>query len=207
MTFNANGGADSLTVDDAAGDTVDCGPGADAVRADALDTAAGNCETVDGPVGPPSPPPAGGTTTTTTTVTETKTLAVPGPVITTTVLGPPTAAAASDTTPPGLTLGAVPKRLTLKRALKGIKVTVTPDEPSALPVELDGAASKATLAGVQCDPRHKALPLAAGARTVTLRPSRRLVGKARRLSLQVAVTATDAAGNRSRTSARLKATG
>jgi len=118
------------------------------------------------------------------------------------VLGPP--AAASDTTPPGLTLGALPKKVTLKKALKGIRVTVTPDEPSALEVELDGAASKATLArAFNLTLAHKALPLAADARTVTLRPSRRLVGKARRVSLQVAVTATDAAGNRSRTTARL----
>jgi hypothetical protein len=107
--------------------------------------------------------------------------------------GPPVA----DTTPPTL---AVSARLSMRFAafLKGVEVKATPGEPAALKLELvakkRGTRPAATKNVVLAS---TALPIAAGARTATLKPSRRLVGKPRKaFTVRLRVTATDAAGNR-----------
>jgi hypothetical protein len=103
----------------------------------------------------------------------------PAPV----VLGP----AALDTTAPTFALSRQGSRR-LAAFLKGVVVKATPGEPAALKLEL--IAGKVVLASAS-------LPLAAGARTATLKPSPRLVGKRRKaFSVRLQVTATDAAGNR-----------
>jgi hypothetical protein len=107
--------------------------------------------------------------------------------------GPP----AADTTPPTL---AVSARLSMRLAafLKGVKVKATPGEPAALKLELVAKQRGARLAATKnVVLASTALPIAAGARTATLKPSRRLVGKPRKaFTVRLRVTATDAAGNR-----------
>jgi hypothetical protein len=102
-----------------------------------------------------------------------------------------------DTTAPTLALTRQRAR-SLSAFLKGVRVKATPGEPAALEFELiakrKGAARAATrdvvLAAVT-------LPLAGGARTVTLKPRRRLVGRPRKAyTVRLRVTATDAAANR-----------
>jgi hypothetical protein len=107
--------------------------------------------------------------------------------------GPP----AVDTTPPTL---AVSARRSMRFAafLKGVKAKATPGEPAALKFELvaeQRAARPAATRNVVL--ASTALPIGAGARTATLKPSRRLVGKPQKaFTVRLRVTATDAAGNR-----------
>jgi peptidoglycan/xylan/chitin deacetylase (PgdA/CDA1 family) len=66
-TLRGGPGDDLLVAADGAADTVDCGPGRDLARVDALDRVAANCEEIEGghtgpprpmaPAVPPSPPP------------------------------------------------------------------------------------------------------------------------------------------------------
>ncbi|MCW3066192.1 MAG: hypothetical protein JWN32_3364 [Solirubrobacterales bacterium] len=120
------------------------------------------------------------------------------------IVSPPPPAPLPDTTAPTVTLRGLKSKLTLKQLLKGASVTITPDEPASLDVTLAGAATTATLArAFNLALAHKALPLAAGARKVTLRPSRKLVGTARKFKVRVVIVATDRAGNTRRITKRI----
>jgi hypothetical protein len=107
-----------------------------------------------------------------------------------------------DTTPPGLALSA-PKSTTLTAFLKGLKATATPTEPVTLAFELLAKPASLRIASVgDVVLAEKALPLAAGARSATLKPSRKLIGTAKRaFKVRVRVTATDAGGNRTQSTA------
>jgi hypothetical protein len=113
-----------------------------------------------------------------------------------------------DGTAPRITLGGVPKSLAYAKLLaRGIAVRTTPDEAVALEATLLGTARKARLSRFNLALATRRLPLAAGARTVTLEPSRRALRRPRRtVKLRVRVIATDAAGNRTtaRRTVRLK---
>jgi hypothetical protein len=76
-------------------------------------------------------------------------------------------------------------------------VTVTPGEPATLEVALLGTTRKARLSAFNLTLAAKRLPLAAGARAVTLKPGRRTLRRPGRkaVRLRVQVTARDAAGN------------
>jgi Domain of unknown function (DUF4394)/Calx-beta domain len=105
--------------------------------------------------------------------------------------GPP------DTTRPTLAV-ASPLSMRLAAFLKGVKVKATPGEPAALKFELV-AKRRGTRPAVTKNVvlASTALPIAAGARTATLKPSGRLVGKPRKaFTARLRVTATDAVGNR-----------
>jgi hypothetical protein len=83
--------------------------------------------------------------------------------------------------------------------LKGVKVTVTPSEPAALKLQLVATERGTKLAAATKEVvlASTALPVAGGARTATLKPSKRLVGKpATAFAVRLRVTATDAAGNK-----------
>jgi hypothetical protein len=114
---------------------------------------------------------------------------------------PPPAAltpgAGLDTTAPTLALSNQSAR-GLSAFLKGVKVTATPGEPSALLLELVAKKRGTRLAATKdVVLASTTLPIAAGARTATLKPSKRLVGKPRKaFTVRLRVTATDAAGNR-----------
>jgi hypothetical protein len=86
----------------------------------------------------------------------------------------------------------------LKRFRRGVRPTATPDEPAAITVEL---LTTARSAGARKAPRfnltldRRSFALSPDARRTRLKPPRRLLGKARRLTARVRVTAIDAAGN------------
>jgi hypothetical protein len=101
-----------------------------------------------------------------------------------------------DVTAPTLALSTQRAR-GLAAFLRGVKVTATPGEPAALKLELIAKQRGTRIAATKnVVLASRKLPLAPGARTVTLKPSKRLVGKPRKsFAVRLRVTATDAAGN------------
>jgi hypothetical protein len=110
----------------------------------------------------------------------------------------PPSVTTQDRTPPAVVLGRAPTRMTRAAFLRGLTVAIAPNEPSSLEVELLGTTDRAALARARdVTIASRTLPLAAGKRTVRLRPARKLVLHAhRRFTARLRVTATDAAGNR-----------
>jgi len=103
--------------------------------------------------------------------------------------GPP------DRTPPGLTISA---RRSLKRKalLKGLLALARCNEACSLKFELRGTKGRRSKRLTRSLVR-KSLPIAgAGKRAVILKPERKLVSRARKFTIQLRVTATDRAGNR-----------
>jgi hypothetical protein len=99
-------------------------------------------------------------------------------------------------TPPRVTVTRMPKKLKLKALLRGLKVKARSNEPAAFVFELKGFARKVTLAKrFNLTLASKSLKLGTGSRSVKLKPSRKLLSHSRRFTVQVVVTATDAAGN------------
>jgi hypothetical protein len=110
---------------------------------------------------------------------------------------PPPPPVVKDTTPPKIKLSKLPKTLKFKRLLAGLTFTVRPNEPSAISATLAGAASTVKLAkSYNVTLAHKSLRRAAGARRVTLKVRKKLLGKSRRFTLKLTVVATDASGNK-----------
>lgn len=182
FTINTANGADYVATTDSVADTVDCGTANDLVFADLLDSIASNCESVSRiDTSPPQPAPQP---------------------------QPQPQAPAPDTEAPGVQV-AVAETVKRKVLLKGLKVTVTPDEASALDVEERASAKGATLAAANYNLTlaRATKPLGAGARTLILKASRRLVGRKRRFSVRILVTATDAAGNRTTVTRTVKVRG
>ena len=103
-----------------------------------------------------------------------------------------------DTTAPKLTLSGLPKTVRRKALLRGLTFTVARDEAAALSAAMLGTARKVTLARASAFEVILGSARAAratGAATLTLRPAKKLVGRARRFAVRVEVTGTDAAGN------------
>lgn len=101
-----------------------------------------------------------------------------------------------DTTAPTLALAGVRAKMSFTAFLAGVVAKVTPSEPASLTGRLLGAAKKKKLASFTRVLATKSLPLAAGRRTLKLKPKKKRVGhpsKAFRVRLRV--TATDAADN------------
>jgi hypothetical protein len=183
------GGADVL-LGGVGTDTLTGGAGAD--RFGCVDTGdrlidAGAEDTVDADCGLAIPPPPAPVP--------------PSPPVVITPPGPPSGGGAPppDVRKPVAVLRGLPatvKRSALLRS--GLRVRVEVDEPAALTGELLATARGARIAAAKPNLTlaAKALPrAAAGTRTLTLKPSRKLVGTAKRFTLTVRVTATDAAGN------------
>jgi hypothetical protein len=104
--------------------------------------------------------------------------------------------AAKDTSAPAVQLQGVKRKMSFAAFLKGVAARVTPSEPAALTGELLGAARKSKLAAFTRTLAKKSLPLAAGQRTLKLKPKKRLVGRpSKAFKVRLRVTATDAAGN------------
>lgn len=127
----------------------------------------------------------------------------PAPTPTPTPAPTPTPTPApADTAAPKLSL-AVRRSVTRASLLKGLKVTVTPNEAVRLEVTVNGRVTRASTARAVLGKYNlqlagTALPLATGPRTVTLKPKAALVPALRRSQkVQVRVAATDAAGNAS----------
>jgi Ca2+-binding RTX toxin-like protein len=179
-------GADTL-FGGADGDRFGCtAPGDRVLDAGSQDTVDADCGLAVPPPPAPVPPP---------------------PSSTVTLIGPPPAAPPADLRAPALTLRGLPA--TIKRAAllkSGLSVRVAVDERAALSGELLSVARSARIAAAapNLTLATKTAPLAPGTRTLTLRPSRKLVGGAKRFTLTVRVTATDAAGNRRTATRRVK---
>jgi hypothetical protein len=110
---------------------------------------------------------------------------------------PPPEVTPPDPGPPALTVTGVPQRIRLERLLAdGLSFRESANERVAF---TDGLLMRAHegLVGSGFDPivARCALPLGAPHRQVTLMPSRKLLGRARRLRLALVLTATDAGGN------------
>jgi uncharacterized protein DUF4394/Calx-beta domain-containing protein len=94
----------------------------------------------------------------------------------------------SDTVEPR-TVVTAPRSISLNELTRrGVKVTARPNEAARLKFTLERSGSVVA---------SKSLGLAAGRRSVTLKPSQRQLAARRSLSLRLKVVATDAAGNRS----------
>jgi len=186
-TADGGAGEDSLRMRDGEADTVACGTELDTAIVDPVDALDG-CEIADDGA-PPQP------------IREV--VEVPGPP------GPPVPAAPGaqvpDATSPAIALGSLASRQKLASFKKGLKIRVGCDEPCSFDLELLGSANSVKLARTY-DLRlaSRSLPRGAGTRTVTLKPSRRLLGKHRKLSVQLKVTAVDAAGNKSTRTTTMK---
>ena len=110
---------------------------------------------------------------------------------------PPPTPPTPDTTAPTVTVTKLNSKLKLKSFLKGLTATLTPSEPVALTVDLIASTKKATIA------KTYNLALAttrygssAAARKLKLKPNKKLIGRARKFTVQLKVLAVDAAGNR-----------
>jgi hypothetical protein len=102
-------------------------------------------------------------------------------------------------------LAGVPKSISAKVFRKGFWVKVTPNEAAALEVELLGTARSGALASA-FDLRlfGRGLPVAAGTRSIRVKPRGKLLGRlSRKIKVQLVVTATDGSGNRSTASRKL----
>jgi hypothetical protein len=101
-----------------------------------------------------------------------------------------------DKTAPTVTLDGVKGSLSLQAFLKGIAIKVLANEPASVDAELLAAPKSAKLASFNLILASKSLALGAGVRTLTLKPSKHLVGKsAKAFKVSLRVTATDASGN------------
>jgi len=105
--------------------------------------------------------------------------------------------ASADATPPLVTLRGLPRSLTRARLLRGFRLTLAPNEPAAFDVALTGRTRRASLASTRVLLLERSLARAAGARRLTIKPSRAAFGRPRRtVRLRLRVVATDAGGNR-----------
>jgi len=179
-------GEDALRMRDSVADTVACGAEFDAAIVDPVDTLDG-CESSDNGV-PPAP------------VEVERIVEVPVP---TPVPGPATPAGPAPAPPadgdrPSIELASLRSTQKLSAFKKGVKVKVGCNEPCSFDLELLGSASSVKLArSYDLRLAAKSLSRASGTRSVTLKPSSRLLKGHRKLSVQLKLTAVDAAGNKS----------
>jgi hypothetical protein len=103
----------------------------------------------------------------------------------------------ADRTAPRLALTGIPAKLKLAAFKKGVTVRVSANEAFSLEADLRGTARKATISAVgDLILGERDLPLGTGNRSVTLKPSAKLLKGVRRLTARLVLRATDAAGNR-----------
>jgi hypothetical protein len=116
------------------------------------------------------------------------------------------APAVVDKTAP-VTKVTVAKTAKRKAFLGGLTVKVNCNEPCTVLVELNGSAKKVTISkAYNLLLGKKSLGLGSGTRSLKVKPSKKLVGKAKKFSVQVRVTATDASNNRTVKTATVKVT-
>jgi hypothetical protein len=185
-SWSIDGGAgdDSVVTRDAVGDSVTCGAGADFAVSDPLDALGDDCERSDRVVAGDGGVSGGGSAGDTGGGGGGAGGSGPG---------------ASDTTAPAIVVAGLPKKpLRVRTLLRGLKPKLSTDEPASFQVQLLGSARRVSLArAYDLTLAKAALPVGGGIRSVKLKPARKLVGRARRFSVRVVVTAVDAAGNRS----------
>jgi hypothetical protein len=160
-----------------------CGNGSDTVVVDALDLVASDCETIDRSA-PDIAPGGGGSGGGGTGGGGSGGGGTGGGAN-----GTPT-----DRTTPQLTFVKPPSKVKRAALLTGLTLTLATDERATIDAALVGKAKKVTLAGVgEVTIAEASLKLGTGQRKLRLKPSKKLLGRAKKLT--VVVTATDAAGN------------
>jgi len=184
-TLNAGGGDDLISARDSVGDTANCGAGSDFVLSDSLDTL-NDCEASDRTLAQPPPTtptdPGTGTETGTTGTGTENTTPPPQP---------------QDRAAPTAGISGLKSTVRLKALLKGLTGKVVADESASYEVTLLGSTSSVRLArSYNVTLARQSIGLGLGPRDLKLRPSKRLIGRARKFTVRVVVTPTDAAGNR-----------
>jgi hypothetical protein len=96
-----------------------------------------------------------------------------------------------------LRLSRLASKMTLKRFLKGLRFTVTPNKAAALQVTLTAAVRHAVISRSNLTLASKRFRLSTRRRSVRLVPSRRLVGHPKSAKVRLTVVAVDASGKRS----------
>ena len=128
-------------------------------------------------------------------------------VAATTANGCPDPPVPPDKTAPIVTVSKLSSKLKYAKFLKGVTLRVAPSEASAFTIDLVAKAKGATISRAgDLVLATKSYKLAAGSHSVKLKPSRKLLGKKRKFTVTVRITATDAAGNRTVVSKRVKVT-
>jgi hypothetical protein len=107
-----------------------------------------------------------------------------------------------DKTAPSVKITGLKRKLKRKALLKGLKFTVTPNEPATLSITLLGA-KKTKKPRYNVKLAAKSFTLG-GKRTLTLKPKGSRVNRAKKFSVRLQIVATDAAGNRSTTTVTIK---
>jgi hypothetical protein len=111
---------------------------------------------------------------------------------------------APDTKAPKATIKAPPSTTRSSLTSKGVKATITVNEAAKLEVSLEGTPKTAVLSAAYGLTLASKTVNATGKKSVTLKPTRKLVGRPRRaFKVRIKVVATDAAGNRSTTTRTL----
>jgi len=103
-----------------------------------------------------------------------------------------------DRARPKVRLSGVASKLRRSRFVKGVRVKVRTNEAASLDASLIGSARRAVISRRNYDLTlaHRHSAAARGTRTLRLKPSRRLLGSARRFDVRLRVLAVDSAGNR-----------
>ena len=192
-TIDAGPGDDSISTRDAFADRVACGAGADFEISDPLDALGADCERSDRD-GTSSG--SGGTGTGGGTAGDGG--AAGG--------GAAGGQIEPDTKAPVISVAGLSRKpVRVKALLRGLRPKLSADEPARFDVQLLGSARRVSLArAYDLTLAKAALPVGTGARAVKLKPKRRTIGRARRFSVRLIVTATDASGNRSTVTRTLK---
>ena len=103
-------------------------------------------------------------------------------------------------TAPTLRFYGLPTHLSLNQFLKRVRFAVRPNKAASLQIMLRGTVNQATIADAfDLTLAHKVLGMSAAKRTITVRPSRKLVGNPRRAKVELVVVTYDGAGSRSTT--------
>jgi hypothetical protein len=116
-------------------------------------------------------------------------------------VAPPPPPGVKDTTPPRVTL-IVQSKVKLKNFKRGLTAAARVNEPASMKFELLGAPAPKRKARTRAKAftrvlaRQSLAMAGAGLRAARLRPSKKLLGKARKFVVQLRVTAVDRAGNR-----------
>jgi hypothetical protein len=109
---------------------------------------------------------------------------------------PPPVVTPPDLTAPKVAITKLKSKLKFKQLLRGVSFTLGANEPASFVAELQGVARRATLARVyNLTLARRTLGRGSKARKVKLKARRSLLGKRRKLTLRLRVTAKDAAGN------------
>jgi hypothetical protein len=120
---------------------------------------------------------------------------------------PPAQPPVVDTEAPQVKVQGAKRRIELGRLLRGLELTLIPNEAASYEVTLTGSARSVELSKSNVVLAERTLGLAAGERELRLRPARKLLRQApSRFGVQLVVEATDRAGNSATVSKSIKVT-